>query len=171
MDLAWGGPSMDLTTSGGFLAAVFHACSLKIGGAMLVAPVCSSFVFMRFGCIVLRVRVHPRNRGTSQRSATNPVGEERHQSVRTGNILLCRTLVIIWIAQALGCHWVLEQPKGSVMELHPRFQEVLSRLGVWKHTISMKVFGAPSLKPTWLYSSPLLINASHNAKRPPNKSY
>ena len=107
-------------------------------------------------CLGPGTRFHLRNRGTSQRSATNPLGEERHESVRTGNILLCRTLVFLWIAQALRVHWILEQPKGSVMELHPRFQEMLGRLSLWKHTISMKAFGAPSMKPTWLYSSPLI---------------
>ena len=70
-----------------------------------------------------------------------------------GNLLLCRTLVILMIAQALKCMWVLEQPKGSLLELRPLFQETLGRLTIWKHTIQMGDFGANSDKPTWLYSS------------------
>lgn len=57
------------------------------------------------------------------------------------------------IAHALGCMWVMEQPKGSVMELHPLFQELMGKIAVWKHTIRMGQYGANSEKPTWLYSS------------------
>lgn len=42
------------------------------------------------------------------------------------------------------------------MEELPLFQEVLKKLNVYKHTFNMKAFGAPSLKPTWLYASILL---------------
>lgn len=98
---------------------------------------------------------HVRSRGTTKRSATRPLGEESYESVRVGNILTARTLVILMVAQALRCFWVLEQPKGSVMELHPCFQEVLGRMTVWKHCLQMQQFGAPTAKPTWLYASPL----------------
>ena len=37
--------------------------------------------------------------------------------------------------------------------MHPRFQDLLRKMETWKHTLSMKTFGGPSLKPTWLYSS------------------
>ena len=46
MDLEIGGPTMDLTTNEGFLAALYHTCRLKPGSGWLAAPVCSSFVFM-----------------------------------------------------------------------------------------------------------------------------
>lgn len=97
----------------------------------------------------------PRSRGTTKRSAARPLGEESYESVRIGNLLTARTLVILMIAHALRCFWVLEQPKGSVMELHPCFQEVLGRMTVWKHCIQMQMFGAPTAKPTWLYASSL----------------
>lgn len=40
---------MDLATNAGFSNAVYKACTLREGGAALVAPVCSSWVFMRSG--------------------------------------------------------------------------------------------------------------------------
>ena len=46
MDLEIGGPTMDLTTNEGFLAALYHTCRLKPGSGWLAAPVCSSFVFL-----------------------------------------------------------------------------------------------------------------------------
>ena len=49
MDIAWGGEKMDLSQEVGFLAALYHAARLRVGGALLAAPVCSSFVFMRHG--------------------------------------------------------------------------------------------------------------------------
>ncbi|CAK8987246.1 Uncharacterized protein (Fragment), partial [Durusdinium trenchii] len=91
--------------------------------------------------------------GTTKRSASRPLGEESYPSVALGNLLLARTLVILMVAHALGCMWILEQPKGSVMELHPLFQEMMGKLTMWKHTISMGRYGANSDKPTWLYAS------------------
>ncbi|CAK9026290.1 unnamed protein product, partial [Durusdinium trenchii] len=139
MDVEIGGEVMDLTTNAGFVAALYHTCRLSPGSGWLAAPVCSSFVFM--------------SHGTTKRSASRPLGEESYPSVALGNLLLARTLVILMVAHALGCMWILEQPKGSVMELHPLFQEMMGKLTMWKHTISMGRYGANSDKPTWLYAS------------------
>ena len=95
----------------------------------------------------------PRNSGTARRTDARPLGEEGFESVWMGNVLCTRTLIVLLIAHSLGCWWILEQPKGSKMEAHPCFQDVLRWLNVWRHHISMGEFGAKSLKPTWLYSS------------------
>ena len=39
------------------------------------------------------------------------------------------------------------------MELHPRFQQFVGLVRGWKHSLEMGDYGAPSKKPTWLYSS------------------
>ncbi|CAK9056310.1 Uncharacterized protein SCF082_LOCUS30355, partial [Durusdinium trenchii] len=44
MDLEIGGPTMDLTTNEGFLAALYHTCRLKPGSGWLAAPVCHDIV-------------------------------------------------------------------------------------------------------------------------------
>ncbi len=98
------------------------------------------------------------NIGTSKRSSWRPYGEETYPSVQMGNCLAVRTLVLLMVAQAVGCWWLLEQPKGSTMELLPPFQEFLRKVRVWKHSLSMGHYGAPSTKPTWLYSSHIMIN-------------
>ena len=97
-----------------------------------------------------------RNRGTSRRSSSRPMGEESYQSVRAGNVLTARTLIIMMICHALGCFWCLEQPKGSLMEELPVFQQFLKKIPTWKHCFNMRDYGAASQKPTWLYASNLI---------------
>ena len=97
--------------------------------------------------------IFPRNSGTVRRTDARPLGEEAFESVWMGNVLCARTLIVLLIAHSLGCWWILEQPKGSKMEAHPCFQDVLRWIHVWRQHISMGAFGAKSLKPTWLYSS------------------
>ena len=46
LDIKIGGEAMDLTTTPGFIAAVYQTCRLTPGSGWLAAPVCSSFVFM-----------------------------------------------------------------------------------------------------------------------------
>ena len=99
----------------------------------------------------------PRNTGTSKRSANRPLGEDKFPSVDMGNKLCARTLCIIWIAASLGAWWIVEQPQGSWMESHPCFQMVLRHLQVHRHRFTMGSYGAKSQKPTWLYSSDLVM--------------
>ena len=104
-------------------------------------------------CSFLRImdKHHLRSRGSTKRSPSRPLGETSYPSVSLGNLLLCRTLILLCVAQALKVFWVLEQPKGSLMQHHPQFEEIMRMVDMYKHTISMKRFGAPSSKPTWLY--------------------
>lgn len=66
------------------------------------------------------------------------------------------------VAVALQCWAVLEQPKGSIMEKLPAFQEYLSMVETWRAHILMKTYGGPTAKPTWLYSSKPWIEELHN---------
>ena len=62
-------------------------------------------------------------------------------------------MLLIYICAALQVWWILEQPKGSLMEYHPLFQQVLRVTDVFKLFTRMRDFGHGSEKPTWLYSS------------------
>ena len=104
------------------------------------------------GSILQPQSTGPRNKGTSKRSPTNPCGEEGYPSVFLGNTLACRTLIILMIIHALHGFWLLEQPRGSMMELLPVFQAFLAKVPTFRHSINMSEFGAPSKKTTWLYS-------------------
>ena len=72
-----------------------------------------------------------------------------------GNTLVARTLVILMIAHALKCWWLLEQPKGSNLKVAccSYYIPDFSNLWGWKHSLEMGDYGAPSKKPTWLYCS------------------
>lgn len=48
---------------------------------------------------------------------------------------------------------MLEQPRGSLLQYHPRLQWLMSMMRVWRFEFSMLDFGAPTLKPTWVYAS------------------
>ncbi len=72
-------------------------------------------------------------------------------------MLAVRTLIILMICQSLSIMWLLEQPKGSMMEIHPLFREFMAKIPTWKHFIAMKDYGAPSQKPTWLYARPMHV--------------
>ena len=50
--------------------------------------------------------------------------------VRIGNLLASRMALLLIVASARGCRWLVEQPSGSILESHPRFQHVLSIIKV-----------------------------------------
>ena len=96
-----------------------------------------------------------RSRGSTGRTASNPLGWQHYESVAAQNVLVARTLLILLVCQSKRIWWVLEQPVGSLMERHPAFQRFLKLPGIKVHrmTTSMLWFGAETKKPTWLYSS------------------
>ena len=64
-----------------------------------------------------------------------------------------RTCILLYLAAA-KCVWsIFEQPKGSLFEFHPRMQELFGTLSMHRKHIRMCNYGAPTEKPTWLYSS------------------
>lgn len=46
---------------------------------------------------------------------------------------------------------MLEQPRGSLLQFHPRMQWLQRVLRVCRFEFAMMDFGAPTLKPTWIY--------------------
>lgn len=89
------------------------------------------------------------SRYTTRRSFVSPLGDCSFAKVRLGNLLtsrtaspicsscLCgaplvrRTILLIFLLQYKSCLWVLEQPSGSIMFLHGRFQQLLRHTTVW----------------------------------------
>lgn len=67
--------------------------------------------------------------------------------------MTARVMILVLLAASRGVWWCLEQPSSSIMELHPTFQRMLGLLDVYKLSVSMGDFGAPSQKATTLYSS------------------
>lgn len=55
--------------------------------------------------------------------------------------------------QAASAFWIMEQPKGSLMEKHYRISQFMTRFRVYRMHIRMLSYGADTDKGTWLYSS------------------
>lgn len=95
----------------------------------------------------------PRSRGSTHRSRERPLGRPDSESVRMGNLLCARALVLVLLCASKQVFWVLEQPMSSVMEWHPLFQRLLKLLTVRKMLIKMSNYGGPTEKKIYLYSS------------------
>ena len=135
----------DILSAEGLLLALELLLSCKPGGIAHWATVCSSWVTI--------------NRGTSQRSPDNVLGNERYEYIRLANIMVSRTALAILFGLCFGVHFVLEQPLSSLMFSHPRVVQIvrLSELGIISKVegthIYMGMFGHWCPKPTRLLSS------------------
>lgn len=129
----------NLTTAPGFLAAVLYCLKLVSNGGFLAAPVCSSWVWI--------------NRFTSGRSAALPLGHVHRGYVASANIQVCRLVILCFIAAARGLIFLVEQPRGSLLEFHPRWQQLVRHMKIWRLTLHMMDYGAPTEKATWIYSN------------------
>jgi len=137
---------MDMNSTEGFITALILACCVGMAGFGHLAVVCSSFVFM--------------SSGTSKRSIDRPQGDLREPTVRAGNKMLSRSCIVFWILRAL-CAWcMIEQPQGSMMQYHKRFQRILKR-DIWRLHLWMGQYGAKTQKGTWLYSTHKFVDTLH----------
>ena len=98
-----------------------------------------------------------RSRGSTGRSATNPMGWDSLDSVKSANHMVGRVVILLMILQAKKIWWCLEQPCNSLLERHPLFQRFLRLAGVEVQRLSTNMvwFGGPTKKPSWIYSSRL----------------
>ncbi|CAE7244498.1 unnamed protein product [Symbiodinium sp. CCMP2592] len=133
----------------GYCHAIYQVLRLIPGGGLMIAPVCSSWIFM--------------SRGSTKRSKYNARGNPSAPSVQQGNLMAARTAILLYLAAARGVWFVLEQPSGSLFQEHPRIQQLLRILKLRKKLIHMLDFGGFSSKPTWLYSSPATSYLSINS--------
>ena len=131
-------------------ACDFHSPT-QDGSCGVAAPVCSSWVFI--------------NMGTSGRSTARPLGNVEVCSVRQANKMVARTVLLLAALRAVGAMFILEQPRGSLMERHPRVQWLFQKLAVFKESLRMSSYGASTEKGTWLYSNKVHISTVHKHAR------
>ena len=60
--------------------------------------------------------------------------------------------VILWLLESKMAFWLYEQPHTSMLWLHPRMQQVIRNLRVFRTHMHMGSFGAASPKPTHLWA-------------------
>jgi len=87
------------------------------------------------------------SRSQSKRSKAWPNGTTKHAFVKEGNIMMCRCLLVLRLATALGIVWTLEQPVNSVAPYFERFNDFLAQIGAWRCTVKLGQLGATSAKP------------------------
>ncbi|CAL1152575.1 unnamed protein product [Cladocopium goreaui] len=130
--------TQDILTPHGFANACFQVLRLRVGGADLHAPVCSTWVWM--------------SRGSTLRSACRPLGRSDSKKVHEGNVMTARVMVLMILAACKGCWSILEQPQSSLMSCHPTFQRMLKLLRIFKVTVKMCDYGGSTDKPLTLFS-------------------
>ena len=128
----------DLNGAAGFATAVVLCLKIVSGGSCNTAPVCSSWTYM--------------NSGTAGRSISYPLGNEMYASVQDANKMVSRMCLLFYLLVARSILVIWEQPKGSLMEAHPRFQQMLKRWRIHRTFLKLSDFGAESEKGLWLYS-------------------
>ena len=67
-----------------------------------------------------------RSRSTSGRGILFPLGDTSRRFVQEGNLLASRVVLLLWICVSRGLIWLVEQPEGSIFNLHPRWQEFVT---------------------------------------------
>ena len=73
-----------------------------------------------------------RSAGSHQRSILFPHGNKKYTFVKNGNRLASRFALVMWYSLAMGCVFLLEQPHGSLCELHPRMALILAAIQIFK---------------------------------------
>ena len=92
------------------------------------------------------------------RTRSKPMGDTSRPSVRLGNVLTARTLILMFLCAAKGIWFIIEQPHSSLMEYHNLFQKFLRLIPLRKMKIMMADYGSKTLKPTILYSSAMSVH-------------
>ena len=129
---------MNFLSARGFALAMSLSLKLKVGAQTVSAPVCSTWVWM---C-----------RGTTKRTKLIPLGNQALKCVSDGNTMVSRLMLLVLIFAVKGCFFIIEQPKGSLMEFHPRFVHVSRVLGLYRKHVEMSWLACRSPKASWLYS-------------------
>ena len=130
---------MNMETDIGFALALMMLLRLKSTGLLWLAPVCSSWIWM--------------NLGTSKRNKIAIFGDQTHNYVRAANLQVARVCLLLEWACAMGQHWGLEQPISSLLEFHPRFQDLLAKYIIHIFTVELGAYGADSLKRIKVYTN------------------
>jgi len=136
----------DFLSVRGFLFALGLVWRLKEGASFLwMAPVCSSFSWMSRSC--------------TKRSKAYPNGDQCRKSVRDGNIMIARCMLMILFANAKKITWALEQPMNATSMYLDRFQSMLTMVAAHTGLVYLKPFGAYTSKPLRSSSQRFVLSA------------
>ena len=136
----------NMCSESGFIYALYLAMSLSPTGLAWFGTVCSSWIWI--------------SQASTRRSATLPLGDwETSDSVFWGNVMVARCGVLQLLIAARRGWFALEQPRGSLMTMHPTVMKLkeIGQAFAWMHwhtqNINMAGHCADTLKPTELHSN------------------
>ncbi|CAJ1459458.1 unnamed protein product [Effrenium voratum] len=128
----------DLLRSVGFLAILAAVRNTKRGGVLMLAPPCSTWVFL--------------SRSYTGRSWACPEGR-KIKAVILANILIHRLLYIIFYATKRGVYWLVEQPISSVLWVYEPVRRILNWARARRISFPMGAYGARTLKMSVLWGT------------------
>ena len=105
-------PEENVLTTMGFIKAVQKVLRMDRGALLYVALPCSSYIFM--------------SSSQHKRSPLNPGGTRTLRWVAEANAICCRRMLLVALAIARQCFWVLEQPASSMAIYDPYVKFILS---------------------------------------------
>ena len=171
-DLLRGGELHDLTSPLGVLTAFSAVLAMEVGSWGHLAVVCTSYCWI--------------NSGTHGRSAWRPEGETSHQYVRDGTRLAAVSSALALLLYLRGHIWTMENPVNSQLQnssavqyfvrwLKRKEEQGLEDASMLQFQVNLGDWGAPSLKPVWIYASedltePLTTHGPDFAKRQESSS-
>lgn len=71
--------------------------------------------------------------------------------------MVARMALIVWLLESKMCFWLYEQPHSSLLWEHPRMQDLVKRLKIYRAHIHMGSYGATSPKPTFLWAPTISV--------------
>ena len=135
-----------ITTDECFCTLVYWVLCMSTKGLAHMAALCSTWVWV--------------SRASTGRSAVKPEGFDT-KAVKEANCMIERSVLLLLLCKARGCHLILEQPASSVMEFMPCVHHLKRCVGTnWACIFAyMGMFGHDCWKPTHLYSSSPSVQA------------
>ncbi len=131
-------PEHDVLTPAGFLNLLGLALDVVEGGVLWAAPPCSTWVWL--------------SRSSTGRNKA-PEGKRLCRRVVAHNALLERLVFVLEVCVLRGVHFIVEQPRATVMWDYPAMQDFLQRHCVPSVGLDMGAYGAECVKATTLKTS------------------
>ena len=150
----------DLMSEQGVANALEALMSVKVGGLVMMGPVCSSMVFM--------------NSSRCCRTFDNVWGDVTYAPVQEGNHFANCMVLFLLVSDARGLHAVCEQPKGSMLWNLPPVRLALDHLQLIstltpRCAFDRKPFGQRFLKVFKLYGPSWILDMHRTCKCPNGK--
>ena len=86
--------------------------------------------------------------------------------VRIGNEMVAKLILLVFLWVSKGIFFVVEPPKGSLMESHPRFVQFTRKFAVFRKFVATRDYGAETEKGSWLYSAHACIHDIDKYREP-----